>query len=145
VPFIVRKGVPEILELWKRLLKGYKLNTLDAEDRELFKKWSKAMAQLRENPFHPGLESHEIDALTQKLGRKVFQSYLENRTPAAGRLFWVYGPGPGEITVVGLEPHPEDRKSRGYDRVLLSNLPPLNDPPDGTGPLPKRNPKKHRT
>jgi hypothetical protein len=93
VPFIVRQGVPEILELWKRLLKGYKLNPLDAEDRELFKKWSKAMAHLRENPFHPGLESHEIDALTPKLGRKVFQSYLENRTPAAGRLFWVYGPG----------------------------------------------------
>jgi hypothetical protein len=144
VPFIVRKGVPEILELWKRLLKGYKQNTLDAEDRELFKKWSKAVAHLREDPFYPGLQSHEIDALTERVGRKVFQSYLENRTPAAGRLFWVYGPGPGEITVIGLEPHPEDRKSRGYDRVLLSDLPPLNDPPESPGRGKKPIPRKRR-
>ena len=36
-------------------------------------------------------------------------------------MFWVYGPGETEITDVGLEPHPEDRKSRGYDRVSLSD------------------------
>jgi hypothetical protein len=144
MPFIVRKGVPEILDLWKRLLKGYKRGTLSNDDRELFKKWAKAVSHLKENPFHPGLESHEIDALTQRYGRKVFQSYLENRTPAAGRMFWVYGPGAGEITVIGLEPHPEDAKSRGYDRVLLSELPPLNDPPDGTSPLSKPAPRKRR-
>jgi hypothetical protein len=125
VPFIVRKGVPEILELWKRLLKGYKQNNLNAEDRELFQKWAKAISRLREDPFYPGLKSHEITDLTRRYGRKVFQSYLENNTPAAGRVFWVYGPGEGEITVIGLEPHPEDRKSRGYDRVSLSSLPPV--------------------
>jgi hypothetical protein len=59
-------------------------------------------------------------------------------------MFWVYGPGAGEITVIGLEPHPEDAKSRGYDRVLLSELPPLNDPPHVTNPLSKPTPKKRR-
>lgn len=29
---------------------------------------------------------------------KIFQSYLENNTPAAGRLFWAYGPDSGDIT-----------------------------------------------
>lgn len=125
MPFIVRKGVPEILEFWKQLLKGHKRGTLDSVERELFKKWVKAVAHLRENPFHPGLESHEIDTLSERFGRKVFQSYLENRTPAAGRLFWAYGPKQGEITIIGFEPHPEDAKSRGYDRVPLSELPPL--------------------
>jgi hypothetical protein len=129
VPFIVRKGVPEILELWKRLLKGYKQDALEADDRELFKKWAKAVARLRDDPFYPGLKSHEIADLSRRYGRKVFQSYLENNTPAAGRLFWVYGPGEGEITVIGLEPHPEDRKSRGYDRVSLSGLPAIVPPP----------------
>lgn len=128
MPFIVRKGVPGILELWKRLLKGYKQDTLDAEDRELFKKWAKAIERLRDDPFYPGLKTHEISDLTRRFGRKVFQSYLENNTPGAGRMFWVYGPGEGEITVLGLEPHPEDRKSRGYDRVSLSNLPPAAPP-----------------
>ena len=129
MPFIVRKGVPGILELWKALLKGYKQNSLDAEDRELFKKWAKAIAHLRDDPFHPGLRTHEISDLSRRFGRKVFQSYLENNTPGAGRMFWVYGPGEGEITVVGIEPHPEDRKSRGYDRVNLADLPPPAPPP----------------
>jgi hypothetical protein len=131
VPFIVRKGIPGILELWKTLLKGYKQDKLDPEDRELFKKWAKAIGHLRDDPFYPGLRTHEISDLTRRFGRKVFQSYLENNTPGAGRMFWVYGPGEGEITVVGLEPHPEDRKSRGYDRVSLSDLPPSTsaDPP----------------
>ncbi len=43
-------------------------------------------------------------------------------TPSAGRIFWVYGPKRGYITVIGLEPHPRDSK-RGYARVLLSELP----------------------
>ena len=56
-------------------------------------------------------------------GVKVWQSYLENRTPAAGRIFWAYGPGKGEITILAVEPHPEDQKHGGYDRVKLSALP----------------------
>lgn len=139
--FIVRKGVPEILELWKKLLKGHKQGTLGSDDRELFKKWAKAIAQLRDNPAYPGLHTHEISDLSRRYGRKVFQSYLENHTPAAGRLFWVYGPGEGEITVIGLEPHPEDRKSRGYDRVRLSDLPPRVPPP---APKPSQ-PRKRRS
>ena len=116
------------LALWKRLLTQHKQGTLAGEDRDLFKRWAKAVALLRENPRHPGLRTHEIDPLTRRYGRKVFQSYLENNTPAAGRMFWVYGPDDGQITVIGLEPHPEDRKSRGYDRVLLSQLPSSPDP-----------------
>jgi hypothetical protein len=128
VTYVVRKGVPEILDLWKRLLKEYKQGTIRADDRELFKKWSKAIGHLRDDPRHPGLQSHEISDLSRRYGQRVFQSYLENNTPAAGRLFWVYGPEEGQITVIGLEPHPEDRKNSGYARVRLSRLPPP-DPP----------------
>ena len=52
---------------------------------------------------------------------KVFESYLENNTPAAGRVFWVYGPGRGDITIIGLEPHPND-KVKSYDKVTLSAM-----------------------
>jgi hypothetical protein len=128
MPYVVRKGVPEVLELWKRLLKEYKQDVIGAEDRELFKRWSKAIHHLREDPRHPGLRSHEISHLTERYGQKVFQSYLENNTPGAGRMYWVYGPDDGQITIIGLEPHPEDRKSKGYNRVRLSKLPPP-DPP----------------
>ncbi|HLM66252.1 MAG TPA: hypothetical protein VK358_01940, partial [Longimicrobium sp.] len=65
MPFIVRKGIPGILELWKGLLKGYKQDKLDAEDQELFKKWAKAIDRLRDDPFYPGLRTHEISDLTR--------------------------------------------------------------------------------
>ncbi len=55
-------------------------------------------------------------------GIKVWQSYLENKTSGAMRMYWVYGPNQGEITVIGLEPHPEDQKNGAYDKVVLSDL-----------------------
>ena len=59
---------------------------------------------------------------------KVWQSYLENRNSRAMRMFWVYGPNGDSITIIGLEPHPEDKKRGAYEKVSLSNLPPF--PPD---------------
>ena len=41
---------------------------------------------------------------------KVWQSYLENKTSGAMRMYWVYVPDQKDITIIGLEPHP-DRKS----------------------------------
>ncbi len=38
------------------------------------------------------------------------------------RMYWAYGPNKQEITIIGLEPHPEDKKNGGYDRVLLSDM-----------------------
>jgi hypothetical protein len=109
---------------WKRLVGGLKNGTLTAGDRRLAKKLARAVAHLQDNPFHPGLRSHEIDALSERYGQKVFESYLENNAPAAGRIFWVYGPRRSFITLIGIEPHPEDSK-RGYARVLLSAMPAL--------------------
>jgi len=35
-------------------------------------------------------------------------------------MYWVYGPEQNEITIIGLEPHPEDKKSSGYEKIRLS-------------------------
>ena len=43
-------------------------------------------------------------------GMKVWQSYLENKTSGAMRMYWVYGPDQKDITIIGLEPHSEDKK-----------------------------------
>ena len=72
--------------------------------------------------MYPGLQSHEITALSKRYGMKVWQSYLENKKSDAMRIFWVYGPAQKEITVIGLEPHPEDKKKGAYDRIRLSDL-----------------------
>lgn len=91
--FEILIGEPEMLRLWNDLIKKAEEDTLDEDERELFDKWSKALEHLSLNPRHPGLESHDIDDLTRKHGFKVWQSYLENRTPGARRMFWAYGPG----------------------------------------------------
>ncbi|MBO6066464.1 MAG: hypothetical protein J6P36_08610 [Lachnospiraceae bacterium] len=114
-------GVPEMISFWDELCKKVKSEKANAEERKLYKKLGKTMRMLSENPRHPGLESHEIGALSNRFGAKVWESYLENNTPSAGRVFWVYGPNRGEITIVGLEPHPNDKNS-AYDRVTLSSM-----------------------
>lgn len=119
--FKIRMGVPEMKNLWDSLYAKNRTETLSKAQAELYRKWRKALEFLSQNPRHRGLASHEIDSLSKRYGEKVWQSYLENRTPAAGRMFWVYGPGKGEITVIGLEPHPEDTKSSGYSKVRLSS------------------------
>ena len=45
----------------------------------------------------------------------------QNNTPKAGRIFWCYGPGQGSITIIGLEPHPDD-KGNSYKKVTLSSM-----------------------
>jgi hypothetical protein len=114
-------GFPEMDAFWNDLTQKRRRGSLSQHESTLYNKLAKALRSLSENPRHPGLESHAIDALSRRYAHKVWQSCLENKTPAAGRLFWVYGPGRGEITVIGLEPRPEDNRF-GYARVRLSRL-----------------------
>ena len=72
-----------------------------------------------ESSSYPGLQSHEITGLSDREGFRVWQSYIENNTPAAGRIYWTYGPNKGEITILGVEPHPND-KSNAYSKIRLS-------------------------
>ncbi|MCC8196524.1 MAG: hypothetical protein LIO49_06975 [Ruminococcus sp.] len=118
----IRMGVPEMAELWNRLQKAYRDGSISKSDERLYKKWGKAVRILSENPLYPGLHTHEIQPLSKRYGIKVWQSYLENRTSGAMRMYWVYGPDNEEITIIGLEPHPEDKKNGAYGRVVLSKM-----------------------
>ena len=115
----IRLGVPEMKDFWDGLCKKVNSGKANKDEIKLHKKVGKALYLLSNDPRHPGLESHEISALSKRYGMKVWESYLENNTPAAGRIFWVYGPGRGDITVIGVEPHPND-KVKSYDKVTLS-------------------------
>jgi hypothetical protein len=121
--FAIRMGIPEMEDYWNDLSGRASTNRLNEEEKRHFKKLVKTLSHLSANPRHPGLETHEISDLSRRYGLRVWQSYLENKTPAAGRLFWVYGPARGDITLIGIEPHPEDKKSGAYDRIPLSRLP----------------------
>ena len=121
--FNIRMGLPEMEALWNKLSTRKRQGQLNTDEEKFFKKLVKALGHLQANPRHNSLASHEIDDLTRKYGLKIFQSYLENNTPAAGRLFWAYGPDSGDITVLAVEPHPEDRKHGAYQRLKFSKFP----------------------
>lgn len=74
----------------------------------LFKQVHKALGLLRANPRHPGLQTHEYYSLRNPFSDKdkVFEAYAQNRTPGAYRIFWCYGPGKGELTIIAITPHP---------------------------------------
>lgn len=55
----------------------------------------KALAFMSTNIRHTGLKTHEFTMLSKEFGCKIFESYAENNTPGAYRIFWRYGPPPG--------------------------------------------------
>lgn len=132
MPFQIRMGLPEMELLWLDLSSRSSQGNLDKEEQKLFKKLVKALGHLAENPKHNSLASHEIEDLSRKHGIRIFQSYLENHTPGAGRLFWTYGPDKADITVLAIEPHPEDKKRGAYERIKLSKLAPPKGGKGGT-------------
>jgi len=74
----------------------------------LFKQVEKCVRLLLENPRHPGLHTHEFHSIEhpfEKTG-KVFEAYVQNRASGAYRLFWCYGPGKDEMTIIAITPHP---------------------------------------
>ena len=120
--YTIRMGIPEMAELWNKLQTSYRDGTINKKDAELYKQWGSALKKLAMDPFYPSLKSHEIEPLSKRYGMKVWQSYLENKKSGARRMFWVYGPDKNDITIIGLEPHPEDAKNGAYDRITLSDL-----------------------
>ena len=66
----------------------------------------KTLKLLAANPRHNSLETHEFTSLRGPEGEKVFEAYAQQKTPAAYRVFWYYGPTRGTITIVAITPHP---------------------------------------
>jgi hypothetical protein len=66
----------------------------------------KALGLLETNPRHPGLNTHKFNSLKGPGGEEVFEAYAENKTPAAWRIFWHYGPDKKQITILAITPHP---------------------------------------
>ena len=65
----------------------------------------KTLGFLEQNPRHPSLKTHKYETLSRD-GYEVFEAYAENNTPGAYRVFWRYGPGIREITIIAITPHP---------------------------------------
>lgn len=66
----------------------------------------KSLKFMKVNLRHPSLNTHKYDEFCGPNGEEVFESYAQNDTPGAYRIFWYYGPGKKIITVLRITPHP---------------------------------------
>ena len=71
-----------------------------------FKAVRKTIGYMQINLRHPSLNTHKFDQPKSPFGGSVFESYAQNKTPGAYRIFWVYGPGKNMTTILAITPHP---------------------------------------
>jgi len=82
------------------------LAELERTNPKKYRKVLKCLGLLEGDPRYPGLHSHRYGDYDDVHGEKIWESYVENKTPGAFRVFWHYGPDDGEITIVAITPHP---------------------------------------
>lgn len=82
-----------------------RLKGLPAE-RARYKRVKKSLKFLQEQgPNYPGLATKTLTGVFSASNEPLRQSRLENHTPGAWRMTWIYGPGEGEITVQSIHKH----------------------------------------
>lgn len=82
------------------------LENLEQVDPKRYQKVLKTLALMETNLRHPSLNTHKYESLAGANGEEVFEAYVENKTPAAFRVFWHYGPSREVITILAITPHP---------------------------------------
>ena len=92
---------------WTDEAKGtYSLLKDDAAQKKRYRAVKKTIKFLASNPRHNSLQAHEYSSWKGPNGEKVFEAYAEQKTPAAYRVFWYYGPSRGIITIIAITSHP---------------------------------------
>lgn len=78
----------------------------DPSKEAALKAVQKALGYMETNLRHPGLNTHKYASIRGPRGEDVFESYAQNQTPGAYRIFWYYGPEKGRISIIAVVPHP---------------------------------------
>jgi hypothetical protein len=87
----------------------------DPSLKAVLKQVGKTLRYLETDLRAKSLQTHEYQSLTRRYGIKVFEAYVQQKTPAAHRVFWHYGPDEigkdGKripiITIIAITPHPD--------------------------------------
>jgi hypothetical protein len=58
--------------------------------KTVFKAVDKTIGLMAVNIRHPSLNNHEFHGMTGPDGEKIWESYVQNSTPGAYRIFWYY-------------------------------------------------------
>lgn len=87
----------------------------DPSLRGVLKQVRKTLGYLETNLRSNSLQTHEFESLTRRYGTKVFEAYIQQKTPGAYRTFWHYGPDEinkkgkriAIFTIIAILPHLE--------------------------------------
>ena len=85
---------------------SYNLLKTNASQKKQYKAVNKTIKLLAQDPQYHSLQTHPFISLRGPNKEKVFVAYAEQKTPAAYRVFWYYGPSKGIITILAITPHP---------------------------------------
>lgn len=94
------------LEWTDEAKQAYELLKANPSHKTCYKAVKKTIEFLASNPRHPSLQTHPFMSLNGPNGERVFEAYAQQRTPAAYRVFWYYGPSRGIITIFAITSHP---------------------------------------
>lgn len=75
------------------------------DKRDIVRAVKKTLGLMETNLKHPSLQTHGYTSLKGESGEKVLESYVQNHTPGAYRIFWHYGPKKKVVTIVAIVPH----------------------------------------
>ncbi len=70
------------------------------DKKSISKSVNKILGFMEANLRHPSLHTHKYDAMQGPNKEDIFESYAQNKTPGAYRIFWHYGPGKRKITIL---------------------------------------------
>jgi hypothetical protein len=84
----------------------YKSLKGDPSQTKRCKAVKKTLQFFSQYPRHNSLHPHEYSSIGGPDGEKIFEAHAEQRTPAAYRVFWYYGPARGVITIIAITPYP---------------------------------------
>jgi len=84
-----------------------RLNALksDKSKKAQYRAVLKCLGFMETDLKHNSLQTHEFTSMKGQNNEKVFTAYAQQNRPAAYRVFWHYGPGEKEITIVTITPH----------------------------------------
>jgi len=94
------------LEWAHKAKETYNLLKGDASSKNRYKAVKKTLKFLAGDPRHKSLQTHPFLSLQGPNGEKVFEAYAQQKTSAAYRVLWYYGPSKGIITIFAITPHP---------------------------------------
>jgi hypothetical protein len=88
---------------------GENLRSLETDPslRTQLKAVRKALGYMETNLRHPGLNTHKHSEMSRQHGFEVFESYAQQHTSGAYRIFWRYGSRREEIVVLAIVRRPD--------------------------------------